>query len=732
LDTHDNGQQRVDNRQPIKEVALVKILSADLLFTPIPERITRLRELAYNFWWSWHPEAQQLYRQIDPELWEQDYHTPVNFLRDVRQRRLEAAASDPSYLQQYDLVLAAFDRYVSADDTWFARTFPDASDTTIAYFSAEFGLHESLPIYSGGLGVLAGDHIKEASDLGLPFVAVGFLYPQGYFRQHLDPSGWQEAIYTKLNFADIAASPALTPDGHEVVVEVELPGRTIYAKVYRIQVGRIPLFLMDTDIHPNGPQDRELSARLYGGDQEMRVAQEIVLGIGGVRALRQMGISPTVWHMNEGHSAFLVLELARELVGQGVPFAEAAQQIRARSVFTTHTPVPAGNDAFPLPLIEKYFWQYWSQLGLNRDEFLDVALQQQSWGPTFAMTVLALKLAERHNGVSKLHGHVARGMWQWLYPDKSQDEVPITSITNGVHTATWLAPEIRQLFEAYMGQDWEEHLDDVAQWQAVREIPDEVLWETRRRLKHQMVAFARERTRQRQLQLGTPPVVWPVLDEEAFTIGFARRFATYKRATLLFKDTERIKAILNRSDRPVQIIFAGKAHPADDPGKLFIQQVYQMSQQPGFAGKIVFLEEYDICVARALVQGVDMWLNTPRRPHEASGTSGQKASLNGAPNMSILDGWWPEAYNGRNGWSIGEEHENPNQDEQDWNDAQQLYHLLEDEIVRLFYDRDGGVPRKWLAVSKEAIATVAPVFSTRRMVKDYVTQLYMPAAPMKS
>jgi starch phosphorylase len=435
--------------------------------------------------------------------------------------------------------------------------------------------------------------------------------------------------------------------------------------------------------------------------------------------------------MNEGHSAFLVLELVRELVGQGVPFADAVQQVRTRSVFTTHTPVPAGNDAFPLPLIEKYFWQYWMQLGLSRDEFLDVALQQQSWGPTFAMSVLALKLAERHNGVSKLHGEVARGMWQWLYPNTSPDAVPITSITNGVHTATWLAPEMRQLFEAYMGQGWEECLDDVAQWQKVREIPDDVLWETRHALKRRLVAFARERTRQRYLRLGTPPVVWPVLDEDAFTIGFARRFATYKRATLLFKDQERLKAILNRGDRPVQIIFAGKAHPADDPGKLFIQQVYQMSQQPGFAGKILFLEEYDICVARMLVQGVDMWLNTPRRPHEASGTSGQKASLNGAPNMSILDGWWPEAYNGHNGWAIGEDREYANQDEQDWNDAQQLYHLLESEIVPLFYGREGGIPRKWLAVNREAIATVAPVFSTRRMVKEYVTKLYMPATSVK-
>jgi glycogen phosphorylase len=707
----------------------VNITTADLLFTPIPQRISRLRELAFNIWWSWHPEAQELYRRIDPELWEQDYHNPVDFLRDVRQRRLEDAVEDAKYLNQYDQVLESFDRYIGEKQTWFARTFPDAKNETIAYFSAEFGLHESLPIYSGGLGVLAGDHTKEASDIGLPFVAIGFLYPQGYFRQRLDLSGWQEAIYSKLDFANVAASPALTPDGREVVVEVELPGRTIYAKVYRIQVGRIPLFLMDTDIHPNSPQDRELSARLYGGDQEMRVAQEIVLGIGGVRALRQMGISPTVWHMNEGHSAFLVLELARELVQKGTPFAEAMQQIQSESVFTTHTPVPAGNDAFPLPLIEKYFWQYWSQLGISRDEFVNVAMQQQSWGPTFAMTVLALKSSDRHNGVSKLHGHVARGMWQWLYSDKSQDDVPITSITNGVHTATWLAPEMRRLFEAYMGKDWEDRLDDVEMWQMIHEIPNEVLWQTRQSLKKQLVDFARDRTRARHIRLSTTPAVWPVLDEHAFTIGFARRFATYKRATLLFKDVERLKAILNRWDRPMQIVFAGKAHPADDPGKLFIQQVYQMSQQPGFLGRILFIEEYDMCVARALVQGVDVWLNTPRRPYEASGTSGQKASLNGAPNMSILDGWWPEAYNGKNGWAIGEEREYANLDEQDWNDSQHLYGLLENDVLPMFYERGSdGIPHNWLKWSKEAIATVAPVFSTRRMVKEYTTRLYMPAS----
>jgi glycogen phosphorylase len=705
-------------------------LESEILFTPIPERIARLRELAYNLWWTWHPEAQELYTQIDPDLWELVYHNPVDFLRDVRQRKLEAAALNADYVKKYDAVLKSLDSYVRAKKTWFTQHFPDANGTQIAYFSAEFGLHESLPIYSGGLGILSGDHVKEASDMGLPFVAVGFIYPQGYFRQRLDHSGWQFAEYNKINFADVPAVPALDPEGKEVVVEVELPGRTIYAKVYKFQVGRVELCLMDTDIHPNSPQDRELSARLYGGDQEMRISQELVLGIGGVRALRRLGYNPTVWHMNEGHSAFLVLELCRELVAQGVPFDEALVRVRARCVFTTHTPVPAGNDAFPLPMIEKFFWNYWPQLNLTRDEFMNIAFQEQQWGPTFAMTALALRLSTYHNGVSKLHGHVARGMWQWLYPGKSQDEVPIVGITNGVHTATWLAPELRSLFDSYLGKNWEANLDDSKVWEKVYQIPDAVLWNTRQKLKSDLLAFARHRLAQYYIRLGQPAPVWPVLEEGILTIGFARRFATYKRATLLFKDVERLKHMLNRPDMPIQIIFAGKAHPKDDPGKHFIQNVYQMAMQPGLAGRIVFLEEYDMAVGRAMTRGVDVWLNNPRRPYEASGTSGMKASLNGAPNCSILDGWWPEAFNGKNGWAIGEEREYSNLDEQDWNDAQSLYQLLEHEIAPRFYnDRNAdGVPVAWVQTCKEAIATVAPAFSFRRMLADYVNEMYMPAA----
>ena len=702
--------------------------SADLLFTPIPARINRLRDIAYNYWWAWNPNATDLFNRIDSQLWESIYHNPVQFLRNVRQRSLIAAVDNPTWLADYDAVVVAFDAYMNRKDTWFKRTYP-TEKSTIAYFSAEFGLHESLPIYSGGLGILAGDHIKEASDLDLPLVAVGFIYPQGYFRQRLDASGWQEALYSKMSFADIPARPAVTPEGNEVVVEVELPGRTIYAKVYHLQVGRMSLYLLDTDIHPNSPADRDLSARLYGGDHELRVAQELVLGVGGVRALRQMGIAPAVWHMNEGHSAFLVLELAREYVAQGVPFMQAFDMVRDQAVFTTHTPVPAGNDAFSLDLIDKYFAKFWDQLGISRDAFMNIAMQQQSWGPSFAMTVLALRLSEMHNGVSKLHGQVARSMWQWLYPGKNNDEVPITSVTNGIHTSSWLAPTMRNLFDRTLGADWYEHLDNPATWEPLKSSNDGEFWQARLALKRTLVEFVRERLAQRHTRLGFPPVAWPMFDDTILTIGFARRFATYKRATLLFKDADRLKSILNNPARPIQMVFAGKAHPADEPGKHFIQDVYRRSQEPGFAGRIIFLEEYDMCVARALVQGVDVWLNTPRRPYEASGTSGQKASLNGIPNLSILDGWWPEAYDGTNGWAIGEEREYDNLDAQDWDDAQHLYHLLENEIAPAYYDRDAsGVSARWVAIAKAAIMTCAPKFSTQRMLKEYVNRLYLPVA----
>jgi starch phosphorylase len=699
----------------------------------MPQRITRLYELAFNLWWSWNPSAQDLFQVIDPELWDVIHHNPVRFLSNVEPALLEKAATDPTFLRNYDNILVAFDAYMNPRSTWFKDTYPEYKENVIAYFSAEFGLHEALPIYSGGLGVLAGDHIKAASDLGLPFVGVGFLYPQGYFIQRINFEGRQEAYYEKMHFAEVPATPALNPRGEEVVISVDLPGRKVYAKVWRIQIGRVPLFLMDTDVDPNLPSDRDLTARLYGGDHELRIMQEIVLGIGGVRALRALGINPTVCHSNDSHPVFLGLERMRELIqSQGLNFDQAREAAAASGVFTTHTPVPAGNDVFSHDLIDRYFGGYWPQLAIDREGFMNLARQDQPWGPGFSMTVLALRLSNMHNGVSALHGSVARRMWQWVWSGADADEVPIDHITNGIHTHTWLAPELDDMYTRYLGPDWKEHLDDNATWNGIDNIPDKEFWEVHCIRKKKLVEFIRQRVHQMRTEIGegTASVAESegLFDENAFTIGFARRFATYKRATLIFRDVARIKKLLNDPNRPVQIVFAGKAHPADEPGKSFIQRVYQLSREEGFEGRIVFIENYDMNMARYLISGVDLWLNNPIRPNEASGTSGQKASLNGIPNASILDGWWPEAYNGQNGWAIGEERVYQSQEIQDEADSIALYNLLEEDIVPTYYHRDdNGIPTGWIRVMKEAVKTVAPYFSTFRMVKDYTNKFYIPS-----
>lgn len=712
----------------------MKILGRVAVFPIIPERIARLHELAYNLWWSWNRPAQDLYSVLDPQLWETVDHNPVRFLSQVDPAKLQRASDDKTYLENYDEILKQFDAYMHPETpNWFKQTYPELVDQPIAYFSAEFGLHEALPIYSGGLGILSGDHCKAASDLGLPFIGVGFLYPQGYFIQRINRDGYQEAIYEKLHFSEVPATPATTPTGEEVLIWVDLPGRRVYAKVWKIQVGRIPLYLMDTDVDPNQPGDRDLSARLYGGNEEIRISQEIVLGIGGVRALRALGINPAAWHMNEGHSAFLGLERIRELVqGAGLGFAQAREVVQASGIFTTHTPVPAGNDAFSFDLMDRYFGNYWPQLNISRDDFLNFARQETQWGARYSMTVLALNTSGEHNGVSKLHGEVSRKMWQFLWPGVDAEEVPIDSITNGIHTQTWLAPELDVLFTRYLGAGWKEKLDDPTLWEAIKDVPDEELWQIHVQLKEKLVNFVHERIRRQRIELGegTNEVqeADELLDPKALTLGFARRFATYKRATLIFRHADRLQKILNDKEHPVQIVFAGKAHPADEPGKSFIQRVYQYSREVGFEGRIVFLEDYDMNMARYLVAGVDVWLNNPIRPQEASGTSGQKASLNGIPNCSILDGWWPEAFNGANGWAIGEARAYQDQETQDEADSQSLYAILEDEIIPLYYERDtSGVPHKWVAIMKEAIRTIAPQFSTRRMVKDYTNQLYVPA-----
>jgi len=711
----------------------VKILGRLAVFPTIPKRIGRLHELAYNLWWTWNPDAQVVYSLIDPELWQQSEHNAVRLLSEASPARLNALAEDSEYLSVYDRALADFDAYLHKKKSWYGSTYPEHSDKTIAYFSAEFGLHESLPIYSGGLGILSGDHCKEASDLGVPLVGVGFLYPQGYFRQRINREGEQDAIYEKLHFSQVPATPATDPGGNEVMINVELPGRTVYAKVWRVQVGRVPLYLMDTDVEPNAPADRSLSARLYGGDHEMRIAQEIVLGIGGVRALRALGIDALVWHLNEGHAAFLQLERCRELVEWlNVPFEVAREIAAANAVFTTHTPVAAGNDAFDFGLMDTYFANYWPQLRLDSDSFHALAYQQTEWGPRFSMTVLALRLSTFHNGVSRLHGDVSRRMWHFLWPEVEVDEVPIDSITNGVHTATWVAPRLGGLYGRYLGADWYAHLDEYETWDHIDEIPDGELWEAHRELKVDLIEYARQRLARQRTRVGESQAAvsstTTLLDPQALTLGFARRFATYKRATLLFRDTERLSRLLGDPNRPVQIIFAGKAHPADKPGQEFIKQVYEFSRRPEYEGKIVFLEDYDMDMARHLVSGCDVWLNTPIRPHEASGTSGQKASLNGLPNCSIVDGWWEEGWNGSNGWAFGARRDYQNDDTRDQADCAALYDTLEQEVVPSYFETGlDGIPHNWVVIMKEAIRTIAPAFSMRRMVKQYVTEFYVPA-----
>lgn len=711
----------------------MKIVGNISVLPPLPHAIGRLQELAYNLWWTWNPDAQDLYESIDTQLWAQVSENPVKFLRRVSLQRLQEAAGDSDYLQRYHLVIQQFDCYMAEGaDTWFKRNYSGRQDELIAYFSAEFGLHEALPIYSGGLGILSGDHCKEASDMGLPFVGVGFLYPQGYFTQQINATGGQDAIYEKIDFSEVPATQAVDTEGNPVVVHVDLPGRTVYAKVWKIQVGRVPIYLMDTDVEQNAHQDRELSARLYGGDREMRISQEYVLGIAGVRTLRALGYEPTVWHMNEGHSAFLSLERVRELVQDGMEFDQAAEMVRAGNIFSTHTPVAAGHDAFPLELVDKFFWQYWVQLGIDRERFFALARHEHEWGAEFSMTVLAFRLSAYHNGVSALHGEVSRRMWSHLWPGTPEAQVPIDHITNGVHTGSWLAPEMRNLFDRYFSSNWLDEADCEDAWSQAADVPSEEIRTAHQACKERLVDFVRTRLKLQQLRHGEGfskiSSTESVLDPEALTLGFARRFATYKRATLLFHDKERLKRLLNDPDRPVQIVFAGKAHPADDFGKALIERIYRFSQERDFFGKIVIIENYDINVARHLVGGVDVWLNTPRRPLEASGTSGQKAAINGALNLSILDGWWREGYNAENGWAIGEEREYKDEDTQDEADALSLYAILEQEVVPEYYD----CPQDWTNRMRSAIASCGPQFSMRRMVAEYTRKFYVPAMDSSS
>ncbi len=695
----------------------------------LPERIKRLPELATDLWWTWNPQAREVFRILDYSLWRQTAHNPVLMLRNVSPEVLVAAAKDDRFVAVFDAALEALDRARSARNTWWQHRFHDAG-RPIAYFSAEFALHQSLPIYAGGLGVLAGDHCKEASDLGVPITGVGFMYPQGYFHQSVSPEGWQKESYERLNWNNAPIEPAVTPDGTICIVPVPLGNRSVLVQVWRVRLGRVTLCLLDTDLEENAPWDRELSARLYGGDRETRVQQEIILGIGGVRALKALGYSPAVWHLNEGHAAFVVLQRIRDFIEAGLLFDQALEEVRRTTVFTTHTPVPAGHDAFPFTLVETHLAGCWGTLGEYRDRFMQLGAYDNGSGPQFNMTALALRAASGVNAVSQLHGVVTREMWGPIWPGVAEEARPVRAITNGIHMPTWLSNEMARLFDDHMPADWRDRHDEPELWARVMDIPDEALWTARNALRQYLFQFIRERarTRWREEQVSAARVVaaGTLLDPNALTLGFARRFTGYKRPELIFHNPERLQAILNASRRPVQIVFAGKAHPADETGKHHLQQVYRRALDPAFGGRIAFVDDYDLHVAHFLVQGCDVWLNNPRKPLEASGTSGMKASLNGVPHLSIGDGWWAEGYNGENGWLI-DAGDAGDADAQDAADAARIYDLLEKEIVPAFYDRDKGIPTRWLSFVRQAIVSVAPRFSARRMVKEYVEKLYAPA-----
>lgn len=702
------------------------------LAAPLPSRIHRLQELALDVWWSWTPAAREVFRRLDFPLWRFSAHNPVRMLMTIDAARLQEAAQDPDYLALYDRAIAALDEARAGRGTWWSSHGPALNGKVIAYFSAEFALHQSLPIYAGGLGVLAGDHCKEASDLGVPLVGIGFMYPQGYFHQRLSVDGWQQEHYERIDWTDTPIEAALTREGKPAITAVPLGDRTVLAAVWRVKVGRVRLLLLDTDLEENAPWDRELSARLYGGDRETRLQQEIVLGVGGVRVLRGLGLEPAVWHLNEGHAAFVALQRIRDLVERGLSFDHALEEVRRSTVFTTHTPVPAGHDAFPFHMVEKHLAGCWGEIGEYRQRFLSLGEYDNGHGSQFNMTALALRTAAHVNGVSALHGEVTRAMWQPVWPDRAKEQVPVTSITNGVHVPTWIGGPALELFNRHLGPEWLNHQDDAEFWNRLNDIPDEEIWTARSVMRAELFIFIRERLRQRWAAEHVNPIQvvrgGAMLDPHALTIGYARRFTAYKRPELIFHDAERLARILTAARRPVQIVFAGKAHPADDPAKHHLQQVFRRALDPMFAGRIAFIDDYDMHVAHCLVAGCDVWLNNPRKPLEASGTSGMKASLNGVPHLSVGDGWWAEGFNGANGWLIESQANPDDHAATDAAEAEALYRLLEEQVVPAFYDRDEKlIPRRWVKVVREAMRSNLPRFSARRMVKQYVNEMYTPA-----
>lgn len=706
----------------------------------LPRELEGLYALAYNLWWTWTPSARELFASIDAATWAR-YRNPVELLINVEPRHWYPLLEDEDFLTRCRRVVGALDEYLASGSCWYDHQ-PRKLTAPVAYVSMEYGLHKSLAIYSGGLGILSGDHCKSASDLGLPFVAVGLLYRRGYFQQTIDAEGIQQHTYPEYDFSRLPLRPIASATGRELRVELALPGRTLEVKLWLAQVGRVPLILLDTDLPENDPSDRPIADQLYVQGREMRLVQEIVLGMGAAKALAALDIEPSVWHINEGHSAFLQLERLRTMVAGGLDPELGLDRLRATTAFTTHTPVPAGNEQFPVRLVEKYTARAAEQAGLGVERLL--ALGRGNGDEVFNLTALAIRTAAVINGVSQRNAEVTSAMWRSLFPAGGHQ--PIRAITNGVHTESWLGPAMRELFERYLGRDWSTLLLEPAGWQAIDEIPDHALWQAHGAQKARLARFARARMRRQMARHGKSPdelrAIDGRFDPHALTIGFARRFATYKRADLLFADRERLRALLAHAERPVQILFAGKAHPADRPGQALIRSIVELSRSERLTGRIFFLENYDMRMGCMLVQGVEVWLNTPRMPLEASGTSGMKAAANGVLNLSILDGWWPEGYDGENGWAIDARANRVagtrlaagtdapmSEAEQDGADAAALYRLLEEEVIPLYYDQDeAGIPRRFVARMRHAIKTLTPAFSADRMVRDYAREAYFPCA----
>jgi starch phosphorylase len=692
--------------------------------------------LAKNLWWSWHPEVVNLFRDLDPVKWRKVDHNPIMLLAEMTPEQLAERAAEMVLYTRINQAQRRLKEYLSnTRTTWGARETGVLGSKPVAYFSAEFGLHESVPIYSGGLGVLSGDHIKSASSLAVPLVAVGLFYDQGYFKQQLDGSGYQQEEYQDTRVENLPMEPAIGLDGKQVTVSLETRDGGLMAKVWLMNVGRVPLYLLDCDTEGNSPQDRELTSRLYGGDVRTRIRQELVLGVGGVKALRALGIQPGVYHLNEGHSAFVPLEVIRERMSDdGLAFDEALREVAHRTVFTTHTPVPAGHDRFDGRLVEEHLGPLRDRLGISQAQLMGLGrVEPQNEHEPFCMTVIGLKLSRRANAVSSLHGDVSRRMWAHLWPWRVEEEIPIGHITNGVHIPSWLAYPMHLLYDRVLRSDWQEWMGDAKVWQSLYNVDPGELWETHSDLKNRLLDFVRRRVGRQVRRRNEPDesiqAARSLLDPNALTIGFARRFATYKRADLFFRVLDGLAELVNDAQRPIQVVFSGKAHPADEPGKHLIKKIANLRHDPRFSGRLVFIEDYDINVARHLVQGVDVWLNTPRRPKEASGTSGMKAVLNGGLNLSILDGWWAEAYNGKNGFAIGDGRQHVDDEITDSRDAQNLLRVLRDEVIPLFYERDAdGLPQQWISMMVESIATLAPRFSAHRMVMDYVRNCYLVAA----